>query len=110
MARRFVHVLHAADNVATALVDLEPGIELEVELTSSSTTGGRLPARRITVKSAIPFGHKVALAPIAAGQPVIKYGEVIGLTTAEIAPGEHVHIHNVESQRGRGDLARPDMR
>jgi altronate dehydratase small subunit len=34
---------------------------------------------------------------------VIKYGETIGLATSDISPGEHVHVHNVEGQRGRGD-------
>lgn len=42
----------------------------------------------------IPFGHKVALRPIARGEPVIKYGVAIGRATRDIASGEHVHIHN----------------
>ena len=58
----------------------------------------------ISVRQPIPFGHKVALAPIAEGQAVRKYGEVMGLATTDIAVGDHVHVHNVESQRGRGDL------
>jgi altronate dehydratase small subunit len=37
------------------------------------------------------------------GVEVIKYGKVIGETTAEIQTGEHVHVHNVDSKRGRGD-------
>ena len=45
----------------------------------------------------IPAGHKAALRPIHAGEPVIKYGFPIGLATAEIAPGEHVHVHNVRT-------------
>ena len=42
----------------------------------------------------IPFGHKVALAPIARGAAVIKYGVVIGHASCAIRPGEHVHVHN----------------
>jgi len=38
------------------------------------------------------------------GEPVIKYGSPIGLATVEIAEGQHVHVHNVASTRGRGDL------
>jgi altronate dehydratase small subunit len=38
---------------------------------------------------------------------VRKYGEDIGLATVKINPGDHVHTHNIESQRGRGDLHRP---
>jgi altronate dehydratase small subunit len=53
----------------------------------------------------IPFGHKIALVDIEADQPVIKYGEVIGLATEKIARGQHVHVHNVEGLKGRGDQA-----
>ncbi|MFQ5657413.1 MAG: SAF domain-containing protein [Candidatus Methylomirabilales bacterium] len=41
---------------------------------------------------------------MARGAPIIKYGQVIGRATVEIAPGDHVHVHNMESLRGRGDL------
>jgi altronate dehydratase len=44
----------------------------------------------------IPLGHKVALADIAVGQGVVKYGEVIGLCQAPIARGNHVHRHNLD--------------
>jgi altronate dehydratase small subunit len=40
------------------------------------------------------------------GDDVIKYGEVVGRTTATINIGDHVHVHNVESLRGRGDLVK----
>ena len=46
-------------------------------------------------------------APIHAGEAVIKYGSPIGLATAEIAAGAHVHTHNLASTRGRGDLEAP---
>lgn len=46
------------------------------------------------VAPGIPFGHKVAMAPISAGSPVIKYGVVIGRATRDIDCGEHVHVHN----------------
>lgn len=42
----------------------------------------------------VPFGHKVALRPIAAGEPVIKYGIPIGRATRDIAAGDLVHVHN----------------
>jgi altronate dehydratase len=51
------------------------------------------------------MGHKFALRPIASGENVIKYGEPIGETTAAIARGEHVHVHNVVSHRGRKEGA-----
>ena len=59
---------------------------------------------RVTVIEPIASGHKVALRRIAVGEPVIKYGSPIGTATAVIAPGAHVHTHNVASSRGRGDL------
>lgn len=51
----------------------------------------------------IDFGHKLAIVPIKAGEHVIKYGESIGLATQDIQAGQWVHVHNVESDRGRGD-------
>ena len=45
----------------------------------------------------IPSGHKFALRDVGAGEPIIKYGEVIGRATADIAPGEWVHTHNLKS-------------
>ena len=92
MGRRVVQRMSPADNVATALRPLEPGARVVIDDVD------------VTVASPIPFGHKVALAPIAAGAPVLKYGEAIGLARVDIAPGDHVHTHNVDSQRGRGDL------
>lgn len=43
----------------------------------------------------VPAGHKVALAPIAEGAAIVKYGQTIGFAREPIAPGEHVHTHNV---------------
>ena len=53
----------------------------------------------------IPYGHKMALKPIPKGGTVLKYGLSIGSAMEDIQPGNHVHVHNVESNRGRGDLA-----
>jgi len=86
-------ILHDLDNVATAVVDLAPGDVLET---------GRAP---LTVVEAVPFGHKIALRDIAAGVEVIKYGESIGVAMRDIPAGTCAHVQNVESQRGRGDLA-----
>ena len=80
-------LMDAADNVAVAAAMLEPGEPLEL--------GGR----RVVVAERIPFGHKLALEPIAEGGHVVKYGEVIGVATAPIQPGRHVHVQNVVSAR-----------
>ena len=99
--RRLVQRMHATDSVATALVDLTPGTVVRVDGGASGT-----PDVEVVVRSAVPFGHKVALRAVAEGEPVLKYGEAIGLASTPIAPGDHVHVHNVDSQRGRGDLKR----
>jgi hypothetical protein len=88
-----VLVISQHDNVATALEALEAGRHLEIE------------GLTITVAEPIAAGHKIALRPIPAGEAVVKYGSPIGLASANIAAGAHVHTHNVSSSRGRGDLA-----
>jgi altronate dehydratase len=50
----------------------------------------------VAARQDIPPGHKVALRAIPPGAPVRKYGQVIGFASAPIAPGDHVHVHNVE--------------
>jgi len=72
--------LHPGDDVAIARAPLSPGARI---------LGG------IEVVEAIPTGHKVALRAIAAGDFVRRYGEVIGRAAAAIAPGAHVHVHNL---------------
>ena len=79
-----VILLDAKDNVATALTNLLAGTKVVVG------------DREVAVASDIPFAHKFALEDIGVGQPVVKYGEVIGLAKAPIARGDHVHRHNVD--------------
>lgn len=87
-------VLHAKDNVATALEALKAGTAISLELQ------GRV--ERVELLSDIPMGHKFALRPVERGEAVIKYGEPIGRSTARIARGAHVHVHNVASGPGKG--------
>jgi (2R)-sulfolactate sulfo-lyase subunit alpha len=47
----------------------------------------------------VPFGHKIALRDIKAGEAVLQFGHSIGLAAAEIACGSHVHTHNLTSTR-----------
>lgn len=53
----------------------------------------------ISAKEDIPLGHKIALAPIAAGETVFKYGHDIGKAVADIAAGAHAHVHNVKTKK-----------
>jgi len=89
-------VIDEKDNVATALANLKKEEVVEMKVGPKLYT--------IKLVSAIPFGHKFALKKILKGEPIIKYGEVIGRATVDIEAGEHVHVHNVESLRARGDL------
>ena len=86
-------VISAQDNVATALEALAAGQTIQAG------------AAALAIVEAIPRGHKVALRDIREGEVVVKYGSAIGHASADIASGTHVHTHNVESDRGRGDLA-----
>ena len=90
-----VLVISARDNVATALEPLDAGRRLVVN------------ESELIVRESVAAGHKIALCHIASGAAVVKYGSAIGLATCDIAPGTHVHTHNVASTRGRGDLDRP---
>ena len=86
----------AGDNVVTAIDDLDPGTEIPND------------GETIGIEEPIPFGHKVALVDLEPGDPVRKYGEIVGEASEPIAPGEWVHTHNCESRRGRGDHAADD--
>jgi altronate dehydratase len=86
-------VISARDNVATVLEPLEAGRVVTVASGS------------VTVVDQIPRGHKMAIRPIRSGESVVKYGSRIGIASADIRAGAHVHTHNVMSERGRGDLA-----
>ena len=52
----------------------------------------------IVVNQEIPFGHKIALVPIAKGEAVLRYNEVICIAAKDIKPGEWVHVHNTASE------------
>lgn len=88
----------AIDNVATIFAD---GIVDGTEVMVLDPSGVRTP---IVVIGDVPYGHKLALRAIAAGEQITKYGEEIGVASKDIRAGEYVHVHNLDSMRGRGDL------
>ena len=79
--------LHPDDSVLIARATLLPGVEV---------------AEGVVTSDRIPAGHKVAIRPIAVGEPIRRYGQIIGFATAPIVPGQHIHTHNC----GMGDFAR----
>ena len=72
--------LDATDNVVTAVRALEVGVAVE----------------DIATSALIPTGHKVATQPIPKGAAVRKYAQIIGYASEDIAPGAHVHTHNID--------------
>ena len=92
-----------ADNVATIFADgICAGTVVRVQ--DRSGTGALLKAR-----DDIPYGHKIALCDLAPGADIVKYGERIGVASRAIAAGDYVHVHNLDSMRGRGDLERGEQ-
>ena len=81
---RLIH-LSAEDNVCAVTTTVAAGETLLFQ------------GRPIRLSETIPTGHKVAVAPIAAGEKVIKYGAPIGSATRDIRPGDYVHTHNLAS-------------
>ncbi len=79
--------LHQTDNVVIARATLLPGTPV---------------ADGVAAAERIPAGHKAAVRPIEPGEPVRRYGQVIGFATQPIAPGRHVHVQNC----GMGDFAK----
>ena len=77
--------IHADDNVAVALEDISGGEAVSVS------------DQELTAKENIARGHKMALRRIAIGDPVVKYGNPIGIAKEEILPGAWVHVHNVRT-------------
>lgn len=86
-----VLLLDARDTVAVAVTPLQPGTSVTVARSGEPV--------RVVAETLIPFGHKIAVARMDAGDAVIKYGEVIGFALSLIRPGQHVHVHNVRSDR-----------
>ena len=74
--------IHPADDVVIARQQL--------------LSGARIESCGITVSGLVPPGHKVAVRAIRRGDPVRRYNQVIGTAKADIAPGQHVHTHNLE--------------
>ena len=86
-------LLRPDDNVAVAARPIPKGLTIEI--------GGR----PVEVREPIALGHKVALVEIAAGEPVRKYGQIIGFASRPIAAGAWVHVHNLRADLFERDYA-----
>src|SRR5262245_48572503 len=81
-------LLHPSDHVAIAKQPLLPRTILK-------TADGE-----VKVEQMIPPGHKVALKAVAEGEPIRRYGQIIGFATQDVRPGQHVHSHNLAVGEG----------
>lgn len=84
MATAEVVFLHPHDNICVAARLLEQG---------ETVTAG---AQKVRLRETVRLGHKIAISPIREGEAVRKYGQTIGFASREIAPGEWVHVHNLQ--------------
>ena len=84
-------IIDAKDNVAVAIEPIAKG-DAAVYVCEGREVS--LPALED-----ITIYHKLATRDIAKGEPVVKYGEHIGVASSDIKAGEHVHVHNVEGHR-----------
>ncbi|MBL9176118.1 MAG: altronate dehydratase [Verrucomicrobiales bacterium] len=92
--------LHPDDDVAVTREPVKAGSPL------------RLGEQVLTSRADVGRGHKLAIRPVRDGEPVRKYGQIIGFARGDIRPGDHVHLHNLgvrdfERDPGHGSAARP---
>ncbi len=85
--------LRPEDNVAVVCRHLSAGDPIPVA------------EERLAAQEPIPLGHKVTLETIRAGEPVRKYGQIIGFASTDIEPGCHVHVHNCSADSFDRDYA-----
>ena len=84
-------IIDAKDNVAVAIEPIAAGDTVTYLLQGKPVS--------LTAAEDITIYHKLATRDIAKGEPVVKYGEHIGIASCDIKAGEHVHVHNVEGHR-----------
>lgn len=84
-------MIDARDNVAVVLGEVKEGDPI-VFVRAGETC-------EVTARGNIPPYHKIASTLIPKGEPVVKYGEHIGIAAEDIPAGSHVHVHNVLTHR-----------
>ncbi|RJX32565.1 MAG: D-galactarate dehydratase [Desulfarculus sp.] len=92
MSEKRALALHPQDNLAVAAQDIAAGDPVRVVYKDGAT-------QQIKAVEAVPFGFKIALADIAQGAELLKYGQVIGCASRPITAGQQIHVHNAQGQR-----------
>ena len=84
---RHMHVIHLSplDNIVVLTRSVQAGDAIDLD------------GRPVFMQQPLGLGHKLALRRIAASEKILKYGVPIGSATRDIEPGEHVHLHNMQS-------------
>jgi altronate dehydratase small subunit len=90
-------IIDKSDNVATCIAKVKKGETVELMLNGRKT-------KKLKARQSIPFAHKICVKPLKKGDQCLKYGLSIGSASKEIKLGDYIHVHNIESNRGRGDL------
>lgn len=84
-------IIDSKDNVAVAIEPIAKGDTVTYVCDGKDVS--------LKAQEDITIYHKLATRDIAKGEPIVKYGEHIGIASCDIKAGEHVHVHNVESHR-----------
>jgi hypothetical protein len=92
-------IIHPDDDVAVVVQDTPAGETVDAESSGD--------VRHVVANQDIPAAHKIALRDIPMGEPIRKYGEKIGHAIADIRAGDHVHLHNLASDRVKLDGTSP---
>jgi len=84
------------------IIDVKDNVAVAIEpITKGDTITYLCEGKEVTLTAAqdITIYHKLARKDITKGEPIVKYGEHIGIAGCDIKAGEHVHVHNVEDHR-----------
>ncbi len=84
--------LHADDNVCVAARALDQGESVTADATGAAGMAS------VAAREPVKLGHKIAVVAIPRGSRVVKYGQTIGVATADIAAGDWVHTHNLRNE------------
>ncbi len=91
-------IIDRQDHVATCISAIKRGETVELMINGKKT-------KKIKATQNIPYAHKICVKPMKKGDHCLKYGLPIGSATKEVKVGDYIHVHNIDSNRGRGDLA-----
>jgi (2R)-sulfolactate sulfo-lyase subunit alpha len=94
MAKPHLLIHDKEDNVGVVVIEgLTEGTEMLCVLTADDSEF------TLVSKQDVPIGHKIALCDLSEGDTILKYGENIARVIADVKKGEHVHVHNIKTNR-----------